>query len=128
MIVPIFNEVKSLHSGVGTLREIAKIEGFEGTCLVVATKLRKQKKDTFTKSDWDQSIDFQNVADAVKAAGFDHLVLPLKFSAVFDTIFEKEMSIGALCDADPLAAYSFRDVRTQFDAIYKQIDEVSHAK
>jgi len=29
VIVPIFNEVKSLHSGIGTLREIEKIEGFK---------------------------------------------------------------------------------------------------
>jgi len=128
VIVPIFNEVKSLHSGIGTLREIEKIEGFKGKCLVIATKLRKQKKDTFTKSAWQESIDFQNVAEAVKAAGFDHPVLPLKFSAVFDTIFEKEMSISQLCEADPLAAYSFRDARSQFDAIYKQIDEVHNAK
>lgn len=128
VIVPIFNEVKSLTSGIGTLREIAKIEGFNGSVLVVATKLQKQSGETFDKNDWTQSRDFQNIAANVKAAAHDAPVLPLKFSKVFDVIFEKEMSIAQLRKADALAAYTYRDVAEQFDAIYNHIDEVSHAK
>jgi len=126
VIVPIYNEVKSLHGGVGTLREIAKL-GYGGKILVVATKLKKGKKEQFDK-DWSKSTDFKNVADAVKEAGFDVPVLPLKLSAVFDVIFEKEKSIKQLREADPLAAYTYRDVDSQFNEIYNHIDGVAHAE
>jgi|TARA_R110001592_G_C13190379_1_gene752511 MinD-like ATPase involved in chromosome partitioning or flagellar assembly len=126
VIVPIYNEVKSLHGGIGTLREISKL-GYIGNILVVATKLKKGKKEQFDK-DWTQSNDFQNVMEAVKGAGFDADVLPLKLSAVFDVIFEKEKSIQQLRQADPLAAYTYRDIAAQFDDIYSYIDEVTHAK
>jgi len=126
VIVPIYNEVKSLHGGVGTLREIAKL-GYCGKILVVATKLKKGKKEQFDK-DWSKSADFQNVAEAVKEAGFDVPVLPLKLSAVFDVIFEKEKSIKQLRESDPLAAYTYRDVDAQFNAIYNHIDGVTHAQ
>ncbi|WP_298987406.1 hypothetical protein [uncultured Roseibium sp.] len=128
VIVPIFNEVKSLNSGIGTLREIAKVEGFNGSVLVAATKLQKQSGETFDTDDWTQSRDFQNIAANVKAAAGDVPILPLKFSKVFDVIFEKEMSIAQLREADALAAYTYRDVAAQFDAIYNHIDEVSNAK
>lgn len=128
VLVPIFNEVKSLHSGVGTLREIQKIKDFKGECIVIATKLRKHKRDTFTKGDWSESLDFQNIAATVHGAGFDYPILPLKFSTVFDAIFEREMSIDQLCAADPLARYSFREVANQFDDVYAHIDRISHAK
>lgn len=126
VIVPIYNEVKSLHGGVGTLREIAKL-GYTGNILVVATKLKKGKKEQFDK-DWTESSDFQNVAGAVQEAGFDVPVLPLKLSAVFDVIFEREKSIHQLRESDPLAAYTYRDIAAQFDAIYDHIDGVSHAQ
>lgn len=127
VLVPIFNEVKSLNSGIGTLREIADLGGFGGSVLVVATKLQKQSREFF-KGDWTHSRDYQNIAAAVSGAGFDYPVLPLKFSKVFDAIFEKEMSIAQLCAADPLANHTYREVAAQFDAIYKHIDEVANAK
>jgi len=128
VIVPIFNEVKSLNSGIGTLREIEKVSGFKGSVVVVATKLQKQSGETFHKNDWTQSRDFQNIAANVKTVMPDVQVLPLKFSKVFDVIFEKEMSIAQLRDSDALAAYTYREVAGQFDAIYNHIDEVFHAK
>lgn len=128
VIVPIFNEVKSLNSGIGTLREIAKVNGFKGAVLVVATKLQKQSGETFDSKDWTQSRDFQNIANNVQANAPNTHILPLKFSKVFDVIFEKEMSIAQLRDADALAAYTYRDVAEQFDAIYNHIDEVANAK
>ncbi len=128
VIVPIFNEVKALHSGIGTLREINKVEGFAGQVLVVATKLKKNKKEHFGRDEWDRSADCRNVADAVHNAGFDYPVVPLKFSTAFDAIFEREMSIAQLCAADPLAAHSFREVINQFDVIYTHIDGIAHAQ
>ena len=127
VIVPIFNEVKSLNSGIGTLREVSNLEGFHGQLAVIATKLQKQSGERF-KGDWTQSRDFQNVAAAVKESGFDVPVLPLKFSKVFDAIFEKEMSIAQLRASDPLARYTYREVAAQFDEIYNHIDRVAHAE
>lgn len=128
VIVPIHNEVKSLHSGIGTLRQISQVDGFHGERLVVATKLHKGRKDQFGRNEWDKSADFMNIAEAVKGAGFDELpILPLKFSAAFDAIFEREKSIAQICATDPLARFSFRDVAQQFEAIYKHIDEVENA-
>lgn len=123
VIVPIFNEVKSLSGGIGTIREVAK---FTRSILVVATKLQKQQGERFT-SDWMQSRDYKNIAAAVDALELSLPVLPLKFSKVFDAIFEKERSIRQLTESDPLAAYTYRDVAAQFDAIYAHIDTVSHA-
>jgi cellulose biosynthesis protein BcsQ len=128
VIVPIFNEVKSLNSGIGTLREISRVEGFHGELLVVATKLQKQSGERFKGDDWRQSRDFLNVEAAVRESGFDIPVLPSKFSKVFDVIFEKEMSIAQLRKADPLARYTYRDIAAQFDEIYNHIDRVAYAQ
>ena len=118
VIVPIFNEVKSLTSGIGTINEISK---FTKSILVVATKLQKQSGERFT-GDWKKSRDFQNVTDAIKTnIDFDVPVLPLKFSKAFDAIFEKEMSIRQIMESDPLAAYTYREVAGQFDEIYQHI-------
>lgn len=119
IVVPIFNEVKSLNSGIGTINEVMK---FDRPVLVVATKLQKQSGERFT-GDWRQSRDFANVADAVASSIGDHVpVLPLKFSKAFDAIFEKEMSIRQIMQSDPLAAYTYREVAAQFDDIYAHID------
>lgn len=125
VIVPIFNEVKSLNSGIGTINEISK---FTKSILVVATKLQKQSGEIF-KGDWKQSRDFQNVAQAVSAnIEFNVPVLPLKFSKAFDAIFEKEQPISQIMADDPLARYNYREVAAQFDDIYKYIDGGKHAK
>lgn len=125
VIVPIFNEVKSLNSGIGTINEISK---FTKSILVVATKLQKQSGEIF-KGDWKQSRDFQNVAQAVSAnIDFEVPVLPLKFSKAFDAIFEKEQPISQIMVEDPLARYNYREVAAQFDEIYAHIDGGKHAK
>ena len=127
VIVPISNEVKSLMGGVGTLREINKIEGFKAQVLIVATKLKKGRKEIFGKDEWDRSEDFKNVKHAVESSGFDYPVLPSKFSNAFDAIFEREQSIAQISEVDALAAYSFREVKNQFDAIYQHIDNLNDA-
>ncbi len=127
VVVPIFNEVKSLNSGIGTLREVSKTPGLHGSLLVVATKLQKQSGERF-KGDWRQSRDFQNIEVAVQESGFDVLVLPLKFSKAFDAIFEQEMSIAQICAAEPLRKFNYREVAAQFDEIYNHIDAISHAQ
>ena len=127
VIVPISNEVKSLMGGVGTLSEISQLKGFKGKILVVATKLKKGRKEFFGKNEWKKSADYLNVADAVKKAGFKVPVLPSKFSSAYDAIFERELSIAQICESDALAAYSFAEVKSQFDAIYKHIKKIRNA-
>ena len=126
VIVPIFNEVKSLNSGIGTLREVSNVDGFQGELLVVATKLQKQSGERF-QGDWRQSRDFRNVAAALRETGFDIPLLPLKFSKVFDAIFEKEKSIAQIREDDALAAFTYREVGTEFEEIYHHIDGVADA-
>lgn len=128
VLVPIQNEVKSLHSGISTIREMERIAGFSGQIVVVATKLQKTKKDSFARDNWQESADFRNIESAVTSAGYTHRILPLKFSTAYDAIFEREMSIADICAADPLAAYSFRDANRQFQTLYDTIDELTHAQ
>jgi len=47
--------------------------------------------------------------------------LPLKYSAVFDVIFEQEKSIAQLMDLSGLAKYQYKEVNNQFNAIYQLI-------
>jgi hypothetical protein len=48
--------------------------------------------------------------------------LPLKYSSVFDTIFEQEKSISQLMQVSWLANYQYREVNKQFNDIYHLID------
>ncbi len=92
VIVPIYNEVKAIKAGLNT---IAEVQALNPNIIVIATKLQKRKKsDIF--NDWKKSEDYKNIAQAV--AQFDETIpiLPLKFSTVFDTIFEQEKSIQQL--------------------------------
>lgn len=119
VIVPIYNEIKSLNAGVGTIIEVSK---FTKSILVVATRLQKQSKELF-RDDWTKSLDFQNVANAVNSSvDFDVPVLPLKTSKGFDAIFEKEQSLRQMMESDPLLKHNFRLPAEQFDAIYTHID------
>jgi cellulose biosynthesis protein BcsQ len=118
VIVPIYNEIKSLNGGIHTILEVSSITK---NIIVVATKLQKQKNDIFT--DWRQGEDFKNIEAVVKSKiDFDVPVFPLKFSKAFDSIFEKEKSVKQMADEDALAKYSYRDVVKQFDEIYSFIE------
>jgi len=122
VIVPIEDEYKSIKKGLETLREIHALEEFKGAVLVVATKLEKGRKETFPPDDWEKSQAFQNVKGAVEGHGFTVPILPSKDSNVYDTMFEREMSISQLSAADPLAKYNFRVPLLQFEKIYQAID------
>lgn len=122
VIVPISNEIKALNSGIGTLREVHR---FTPNILVVATKLDKERKDTF-QDDWTQGSAFKTVEAQIRAnIDFDVDIVPLKRSKAFDAIFEREQSIRQVMQGDALARYNFRDVAAQFDAIYTFIDGVN---
>jgi len=118
VVVPIYNEYKSLVAGLNTINQIKE---YNQNIIVIATKLQKQKSDIF-KDDWTQSEDFKNIQKGVMTKfGEDIPVLPLKFSKVFDNIFEEQKSIKQLMDNNSLASYSYRDVAKQFQDIYNLI-------
>lgn len=125
VIVPITNEVKAIYGGIGTIKEILK---FCPNILVVVTKLEKGRKEVFNKHEWGKSAAFLNVKNQVQATpGLENIpALPLKFSKVFDAIFEKELSISQIMQTDPLAQYSFSEVCKQFEDIYEFIDGVNN--
>lgn len=123
VLIPIYNEVKAIKAGVNT---IAEVQTINPNIIVIATKLQKRKKsDIF--SEWQKSEDYQNIAQAVAQFDKNIPVLPLKFSAVFDAIFEQEKSINQLMQTSWLAKYQYREVSKQFDEIYHLIDQI-HAK
>ena len=123
VIVPIYNELKCLTAGVHTIMEVSN---FTKNIIVVATKLQKKRGEVFT--DWADSQDCQNVRKTVESViKFPIPVLPLRFSTAFERIFEDEKSIQQLM-ANPLLAMSFKEVASQFNAIYKQIESARHAK
>jgi hypothetical protein len=114
VLVPIYNELKCINAGIATINELRQ---YTSKIVVVATKLQKQKNENFT--DWRKSADFKNIAHIVAETTDKSIpVFPLKFSKVFDTIFEKELSIGQLMESDVLARYAYRDVNTQFETLF----------
>ncbi len=119
VLVPIYNELKCINAGIHTIREL---RDHSKNIVVVATKLQKQKGEYF--SDWRESKDFQNIAHIIsETIDNDIPILPLKFSKVFDIIFEKELSINQLRSSDPLAGYTYRDVGAQFDDLLLYLEK-----
>ena len=119
VLVPIYNEVKSIKAGLNT---IAEVMNFNKNIVIIVTKLQKKKKTDVFKS-WTESDDFLNIQNAVHSQiGKNIPVLPLKYSAVFDAIFEQELSIDQLMKNSGLAKYQYREVWEQFQAIYNLID------
>ena len=90
VLVPICNELKSINAGLNTLAEIMNINQ---NLAVIATKLQKKRKNDIFNH-WQGSIDFKNIKNAVHGKVSPNIhILPLKYSVVFDNIFEKERSI-----------------------------------
>ena len=70
------------------------------------------------------SEDAKNIKAVVDhAIGQGIPVLPLKFSRVFDTIFEQELSIRQMMEKDALARYAYRDVAAQFDTLISYLEQ-----
>jgi len=118
VLVPIYNEYKSLVAGLNTIHQI---QAYNQNIVVIATKLQKGKREIFT-GDWRQSEDFKNVEEAVQKKFGDEIpILPLKFSKVFDNIFEQQQSIKQMMESSGLAQYNYREVAGQFEDIYREI-------
>ena len=91
--------------------------------MVVSTKLRKRKRS-------DRHNDRQHCEDMLNIQHIVHNkispripVLPLKYSEVFDLLFEQEKSIAQLASESGLARYQYREVGEQFAAIYHLIEQ-----
>ena len=90
--------------------------------------VNKFNQSTFMVENPATSEIICKVASANKAV-VDHAigqgtpVLPLKFSRVFDTIFEQERSIRQMMEDDALARYTYRDVAAQFNAILSYLEK-----
>lgn len=119
VLVPIYNEVKAIEAGLHTIAEVLELNK---NVVVIATKLQKRGKTDLFKNWWECG-DISNIKQAVHTRiSSDIPVLPLKFSAVFDAIFEQEKSINQLIESSWLAAYQYKEVSEQFNAIYHLID------
>ena len=119
VLVPIYNELKCLNAGLSTIREV---QAHNSKIVVVATKLQKQKHDLF--SNWRDSSDFKNIAQVVHTQINPEIpIFPLKFSKVFDIIFEREKSIEQLRSIDVLAKYAYKDVSAQFQDILTYVED-----
>ena len=113
VLVPIYN------GGIHTIREL---QPYNKNIVVVATKLVKRKGEVF--KDWADSEDAKNIKAVIDhAVGQGIPVLPLKFSRVFDTIFEQERSIRQMMEEDALARYAYRDVAAQFDSLLSYLEK-----
>lgn len=119
VLVPIYNELKCIHAGIHTIQELLP---YNKNIVVVATKLTKRKGETFT--DWIDSEDAKNIKNVVDHAVGEWIpVLPLKFSRVFDSIFEQERSIRQMMKEDALARYTYREVAAQFDNLLSYLEQ-----
>lgn len=119
VLVPIYNELKSITAWLNTLAEIRKLNK---NVAVIATKLQRKGRGDLFKN-WQQSADFKNIESAVHTRiSWDIPVLPLKFSTVFDAMFEQGKSIRQMMTESWLAAYQYREVAAQFDQLYSLID------
>ena len=119
VLVPIYNELKCIHAGIHTIHELLP---YNKNIVVVATKLLKRKGEVF--KDWSDCEDTKNIKAVVDhAVGQGIPVLPLKFSRVFDTIFEQERSIRQMMEEDALARYTYRDIAAQFDSLLSYIEK-----
>lgn len=118
VLVPIYNELKCLNAGVNTIKELRE---HTDNIVVVATKLQKQKGEFF--KDWRESRDFKNISDVLAGTVGEGLpIFPLKFSKVFDTIFEQELSIAQLRASNPLSAFTYREVAEQFEELFTYLE------
>jgi len=118
VLVPVPNEYKAINSAFHTIAELQKLNK---NIVIIATKLQKQKNEDF--ADWAESKDCTNVRDTLSGLlEKEYPVFPLKYSKVFDVIFDKEKSIRQMVDGGGIDAYTYRMIAWQFDKIYQYLD------
>lgn len=128
VIVPIYDEVKSIKAGIHTIIEVSN---FCKNIIVVATKLEKNRKEVF--NDWSDSESFKNIKEMVignkdKYPNINLSFSPLKFSTAFNAIFEQEKSIKQIMKSNKLLAHSYAEVSNQMENIYKEVSRYASQK
>lgn len=124
VFVPINNEYKSINGGFHTIREL-QIHNLN--IALIVTKITKRKNEII--GTWYQSADFKEVTSAIFGLmEREFPAFPLKTSAVFDNIFDRELSVAQICALGGVDQYHYAAVRDQFADIYKFIEEGAHAK
>jgi len=120
VIVPVSSEIKSIISGVKSINEAKTINK---NILVVATKLKRTAKET-TLHPWSECREFLRIRDALtEMTGEALTILPLKFSAAFDAIFENEKSLREMVKEGGADGYHYAMPSVQFEDIYKHIEK-----
>lgn len=124
VLVPVYNEYKSIN---GAYHTILELEPFNSNIVLICTKLEKHRNDFFT--DWRKGRDFVEINRTLSGLLERELpALPLKFSRGFDTIFTREMSLQQLVDQGGIDAYTYRVVAEQFRDIFAHLDGIEHGK
>ena len=119
VLVPIYNETKSIYRGIATILEVQAINP---NIVIVATKLQKQKGEVF--KDWADSMEFKGIKEIVEAqVGINYPMFPLKYSKAYDAIFDLEASLESIRRQDPLSRYTYREVSEQLQALKNHLDQ-----
>lgn len=121
VVVPVFNELKSISHAIRTIIEIEK-RNKTVAIIVLATKLEKRGKEN-KHTPWDECEDFINIKNAIfKTFEKEYPIFPSRASRVFDIIFEKEKSVGQLREATPIDRYTYTDVGEQIETFYNFLE------
>lgn len=122
VLVPVSNERKGIRKAFVTISEVLP---HNQNIAIIVTKLQKRPNEMFTT--WFKSADFTEVTKLLsELLERDFPAFPLKFSKVFDHIFEREMSVAQICALGGIDQYHFKVVKEQWDVISNFIDEKNH--
>ncbi|MGK0271323.1 MAG: hypothetical protein ACI88H_001981 [Cocleimonas sp.] len=116
VIVPMWNNENALNYGKDTLEEIQSIAK---RVIVVATRLKRKKKESYLP--WEEVADFKAVVNATAEIDSGLVVLPLKYSDVYDTICKNFTSFHKMADSSKLFASGQKEMLAQIDNIYKEV-------
>lgn len=126
VIVPIYNQVRSLQGGITTILEVLP---FTKNIIVVATKLKKSKPESKIKKEaeliigeynWEESEDFINIKRQLAASGMSDIpIVPLKYSNGFDVVDNEEKSILQLVESNNLYKHFYKTETKQLKDLYK---------
>lgn len=118
VLIPVSSEIKAIMSAVATLEAVQAINQ---NILLVATKLKRGSNETGVHP-WTTCKEFLRIKETVEGLSKrEWPMLPLKFSAAFDAIFEQEKSLRELVAGGGADGYHYRLPSHQFDEIYEHL-------
>ena len=130
VVVPIYNQVRSLQGGITTILEVLP---FTKNIVVVATKLKKTKSESKVKKegdlvigeyDWEESEDFVNIKRQLEASEMGDIpIVPLKYSNGFDMVDNEEKSILQLVESNNLYKHFYKTEAKQMRDLYNLLQK-----